>query len=160
VAAAVVFPEACDCTSTAASPAAVDRPEYSSAVTPTSADDDTVAVTVGLVPPPAVTGALQTLISVLSEAVKCVISVYVLPAESVTFVAVAEEVFHTPTWTISRFPVVIGAPSATAAVVPLDLCTEACWTNVGETTFVGTTAFDGAEAGPVPAELVAVTVKV
>ena len=54
---------------------AADTPEYSSAATPTSAADVGFAVITGLVPPPEVTGALHTDISVLSEALKCVSSV-------------------------------------------------------------------------------------
>ena len=55
--------------------AAVDRPEYSAAATPMSAEEVVVAVMVGLVPPPAVMGAVQTDISVPSEAAKWVSSV-------------------------------------------------------------------------------------
>ena len=69
VAAAVVVPVALLVTSTAPMLAAVDRPEYSSAATPMSALDVLVAVIVGLVPPPAVIGAVQMLSSSPSEAV-------------------------------------------------------------------------------------------
>ena len=71
VAAPVVVPvvEATDRRRSA--PATVDRPEYSSATTPTSALAVGLTVIVGRVPPPAVTGAVQTLISVSSEALKC-----------------------------------------------------------------------------------------
>ena len=61
--------------STTVASATVERPEYSSAATPTSALAVGVTVIVGLVPPPAVIGALHTLISVLSEALKCSSSV-------------------------------------------------------------------------------------
>ena len=44
-------------------------------MTPTSALAVGVTVIAGLVPPPAVTGAVQTLCSVLSEALKCRTSV-------------------------------------------------------------------------------------
>ena len=39
----------------------MDNPEYSTTLAPMSADPDAVTVTVGLVPPPAVTGADHTL---------------------------------------------------------------------------------------------------
>ena len=54
---------------------AVERPEYSETMAPTSALADGVTVIVGLVPPPAVIGAVHTLSSVLSEALKCRTSV-------------------------------------------------------------------------------------
>ena len=69
------MPAAWAWTSRTAAPAAVDRPEYSAAATPMSAVAVVLAVMVGLVPPPAVTGAVQTDISVPSEAVKWVSSV-------------------------------------------------------------------------------------
>ena len=50
-------------------------PAYSTAATPMSAVEVALAVMVGLVPPPAVIGAVQTDISVLSEALKWVSSV-------------------------------------------------------------------------------------
>ena len=71
----LVVPVACAWTSSTAAPAAVDRPAYSTAATPMSAAAVVLAVMVGLVPPPAVTGAVQTDISVPSEAVKWVSSV-------------------------------------------------------------------------------------
>jgi len=71
VAAAPVVPVACACTSSTAEPAAADRPAYSRAATPMSAVEPALAVMVGLVPPPAVTGAVQTDSSVPSEAVIC-----------------------------------------------------------------------------------------
>ena len=49
---------------------AVDRPTHSTAATPMSAVEVTLAVMVGLVPPPAVIGAVHTDCSVPSEAVK------------------------------------------------------------------------------------------
>ncbi len=42
----------------------------------------------------------------------------------------------------------------------LGACALACWTNPGTTTAAGVTAFEGADAGPVPTPLVAVTVNV
>ena len=70
VAAVVVVPVACDWASSTDASVAADSPEYSSAATPTSAADVTCAVITGFVPPPAVTGALHTLSSVLSGALK------------------------------------------------------------------------------------------
>ena len=64
-----------------------------------------VTVTVGFVPPPAVIGAVHTLSSVLSEALKPLTFVYVLPAESVTPDALGLPAPHTPTCTTSRLPV-------------------------------------------------------
>jgi hypothetical protein len=72
---AVVVPDAEADTSITDASAAADTPAYSLTATPTSADPDTFAVTVGLVPPPALNGALHTLNSVLSEPVKCLSSV-------------------------------------------------------------------------------------
>ena len=54
----------------AAAPAAVERPEYSSTAAPMSAFAVGVTVIAGLVPPPAVIGAVHTLSSVLSDALK------------------------------------------------------------------------------------------
>ena len=70
VAAPLVVPVALASWSTAAAPAAVESPAYSSTVAPTSADPDAVTFTTGFVPPPAVMGAAQMESSVLSEAVK------------------------------------------------------------------------------------------
>ena len=75
MAAVVVVPVACAWTSRAAVPAAVDKPAYSTAATPMSAAEVALAVMVGLVPPPAVIGAVHTDISVFSEALKWVSSV-------------------------------------------------------------------------------------
>src|SRR4051794_10377879 len=111
-------------------PAAVDRPEYSSTVAPTSALALGLTVSVGRVPPPAVIGALHTLISVLSEAVKRVSSVYVLPAESVTADAVAPAARHTPTSTTIPFPAVTFAGGCSGRPVgPPPF--ETCWTKAG-----------------------------
>jgi hypothetical protein len=87
VAAPEVVPLALEDWSTVAVPAAVDSPEYSETMAPTSALALGLTVIVGFVPPPAVIGALHTLISVLSEARKCSSSVYAFPAESVTLAA-------------------------------------------------------------------------
>ena len=51
------------------------------------------------------------------------------------------------------------AAGVTARLAPWP-CPEACWTNAGAVVAVGVTAFDAAEAGPVPTALVAVTVNV
>ena len=67
--AVVVVPVAVAIWSTAAVPMAVDRPEYSSAAMPMSALADGLAMIVGLVPPLAVIGAVQTVRLVPSEAV-------------------------------------------------------------------------------------------
>ena len=64
----MVLPTAWLWVSTEPSPAADESPEYSSTATPMSADEVTRAVTVGLVPPPTVIGAVQMLISVSSAA--------------------------------------------------------------------------------------------
>jgi hypothetical protein len=69
-----------------------------------SAAEVAVAVMVGRVPPPLVTGAVQMLISVLSDATKWVTSTYELPAESVTPLVVAADEFQTPTSTTKRSP--------------------------------------------------------
>ena len=106
---------------------ALDRPEYSRTVAPTSALAVVVTVTVGLVPEPAVIGALHTLSSVLSEALNEVSFVYVLPAESVTPDALALPALHTPASTMRRLPLetlAVGA-SARLAVTPRLLT---CWT--------------------------------
>jgi hypothetical protein len=61
VPAALVAPELCALWSIAAVPAALESPEYSTAATPTSALAVGVTVIVGLVPPPAVIGAVHAL---------------------------------------------------------------------------------------------------
>ena len=75
LAAPLVVPVAWEVTSTAAVPEALERPEYSEAMAPTSALALGVTVIAGLVPPPAVIGAVHTLSSVLSDPVKCRTSV-------------------------------------------------------------------------------------
>src|SRR6516164_3392753 len=125
---------ACAWTSRTAVPAAVDRPAYSAAATPMSAVEVALAVMVGLVPPPAVIGALHTDSAVPSPA------------------------FQTPTSTTIRSPVVTDDPGVTLSD-PACPCADTCCTNDGAT-FEGVTALDGAEAGPVPIAFVAVTVKV
>src|SRR6185312_3894683 len=99
-----VVPLACAVWSSTEASGAVDRPEYSDTAAPTSALAVGVTLIAGRVPPPAVIGALHTLISVLSEALKCSSSVYVLPAESVTLLAVAAPLLQTPTSTTRRLP--------------------------------------------------------
>ena len=49
---------------------------------------------------------------------------------------------------------------ATATLVTDVLCALTCWTKAGVGVAAGVTAFDWAEAGPVPIALVAVTVNV
>ena len=123
---------AVDCAvwSTAAAPAAVDSPEYSRTAAPMSARALVLTVTVGFVPPPAVIGAVHTLSSVLSEALKPVTLVYVLLAESVTPDALGLPAPHTPTWTTSRLPVVMLAVGASATLVATARLLT-CWTNSG-----------------------------
>src|SRR5690349_24389008 len=117
-AAAPVVAVDCAVWSTAAAPAAVDSPEYSSTAAPMSARALVVTVTVGFVPAPAVIGAVQTLSSVLSEALKPLTLVYVLPAESVTPDAPGLPEPHTPTCTTSPLPAVMLAGGASATLVP------------------------------------------
>jgi hypothetical protein len=59
-----VVPEAVASVSTAAEPAAEDSPLYSNAVMAASEDEENFAVTVGVLPAPAVMGAVHTLCSV------------------------------------------------------------------------------------------------
>jgi hypothetical protein len=59
-----VLPVAVLLTSTTAVPDTVDTPEYSNKLAPISALPVAVTVTVGFVPPPATTGAVQVLSSV------------------------------------------------------------------------------------------------
>ena len=90
----------------------VDNPEYSSAMMAMSPAAVGVTVMAGAVPP-ALTGAVQMLISVPSEAVKCVTSTNWSPEESVTDDVVAPLFFQMPTSAISRSPAVTLAPSVT-----------------------------------------------
>jgi hypothetical protein len=136
VAAAEVVPADEAWTSTTPEPETVDKPEYSTTATPMSALLVVAAVIVGVVPPPRVTGAAQIDISVLSEALKCVSSVYELPAESVTLAVVAPEEFHAPTSTINRSPLVTGEERATLRA-PLCPCADACWTKDGPAAVAG-----------------------
>jgi hypothetical protein len=155
-----VVPVAWALWSTTLASATVDSPEYSSAVTPMSAADDTLAVMVGLVPPRAVMGALHTLISVLSEAVKWVSSTKVSPAESLTPVTVGPALFQAPTSTTSRLAAVIAEARVTARLVLASARALICCTNAGVAEAVGVTALELADGGPVPTALVAVTTKV
>ena len=88
------------------------------------------------------------------------ISVYVLPAASVTLLAVALPLLQTPTSTTSRLPEVMLAVGVTARLVTLGLWADTCWTNAGAAVAVGVTALEVADGGPVPIALVAVTVNV
>jgi hypothetical protein len=106
VAAAPVVSVAWALTSTTLALATVDKPEYSKTAAPTSAADVGVTVIVGRVPPPAVIGAVHTLMSVPSEAAKWTSSMYELPAESLTLPAVACAAFQIPTSTTRRSPAV------------------------------------------------------
>ena len=108
------------------------------------------------------TGAVQMLCSVPSEPVKCSTSVYVLPAESVTDRAVALEPFQMPTSTTSRLPAVTGLVVATPRLTLFSPCAVAACTKAGAGggALDGVTAFDGADAGPVPTALVPATVNV
>ena len=125
-----VVPLACACWSRTAVPAALDSPAYSRTATPTSAAPVGVAVTVGRVPPVATT-AVQTLSSVLSDAVKLSSLTKVSPALSVTVPVVADAELHTPTSTTSRLPGT-GLPGRVAPrLATLLPCAVACWTNVG-----------------------------
>ena len=97
---------------------------------------------------------------VLSDAVKCWTSTYVLPAESVTLLAVGPPLAQVPTSTIMRSPVVMLDAGVTVPLATLVRWVPTCWTNPGMTDAVGVTGLEAAEAGPVPTELVAVTVNV
>ena len=99
-------------------------------MTAMSAEDDALAVIVAAAPP-AVTGAVQMLISVLSDAVKCVTSTNESLSESVTELVVALPEFQTATSTTSRSPVATLAPVVTARLLFPDPCALACCTNVG-----------------------------
>ena len=50
--------------------------------------------------------------------------------------------------------------AAAASVETFEAWAFTCWTKAGATRLVGVTAFEGADAGPVPMALVAVTVNV
>src|SRR5215468_2906897 len=158
--AVVVVPDLLACVSTAAAPEAVDSPLYSSTVIAASPDEESFAVTAGALPAPPVTGAVQTLCSVWSGPVKWLTSVNVSPAASVTLLVFAPEPFQTPTSTTRRSPVPSGADGVTAMLLPDAACLLACWTKAGAVDADGMTAFDAADAGPVPTALVAVTVNV
>jgi hypothetical protein len=81
--------------------------------------------------PPVSTGAVHTLISVPSEATKCVTSTKGSAVESVTEVVVAPADFHTPTSTTSRFPVVTLELETTEILDWLEAWARASWTNAG-----------------------------
>src|SRR2546421_482162 len=146
--------------STTDASATVDSPLYSDAVTPMSAAPDAVAVMAGDWPPPAVTGAVQTLSSVPSDALPWDTSTKLSPAESLTPVAVPLAEFQTPTSTTSRSPVRSAVGSDTARLPVWVTWPPACWTNAGAGVADGVTAPDGTDAGDVPTALVALTVNV
>jgi hypothetical protein len=127
---------------------------------PMSAVDVGRTVIVGRVPPPAVMGAVQTLISVASEAAKWSSSTYWLPAESTTLAAVDLALLHIPTSTTKRSPEVTFAAGVTARLATARVCAKTCCTNAGATLALGVTAFEGEDAGPGPIALLAATVKV
>jgi hypothetical protein len=141
VAADVVAPTACEDWSTAVIPDTVDSPEYSKAMIAMSAEDVGLAVIVAAAPP-AVTGAVQMLISALSEAAKCVTSTNESLSESVTELAVALAELHTATSTTRRSPAATLAPVVTERLLLPDPCALACWTNAG----VAAAALTGAAA--------------
>src|SRR5580698_6342107 len=97
-----------------------------------SAFDVGVAVMLGRRPAPALIGALQTLISVPSEALKCSSSVNVSPAESFTLEVVALELFHTPTSTIRRLALPSAPGGVTARLETDSEWPETCCTNAAD----------------------------
>src|SRR5258708_2491579 len=111
----------------------VDRPEYSSVIIAMSAEDEGLAVIVAAAPPLAI-GAVQMLISVLSDAVKCVTSTNGSLRESVTEVVVAVVDFQIATSTTSPSPAVTLAPVVTAILAFPDPCALTCCTNAGTVT--------------------------
>jgi hypothetical protein len=144
--------------SIAAAPEALDSPAYSSAAPPMSALPVAFTKIEGLVPSPAVMGALHTLSSVSSVALTLVTLVYVLPAASVTPEIVAAPLLHTLAITTIRLPAVMLEAGVSCRVDPLGLRPDTRWTNRGAA--FGVTALDAAESGPVPTEFVALTVNV
>ena len=112
-------------------------------------------MTVGRAPPPAVTGAVQMLISVPSEAWKPRSFTYVFPAESVTLAAVAPAPLHIPVTTTSRLPAVIADVGVTERP-DAGTCRPAAstfWTNAGAGVAPGVTPLDGVDSGPSPIAL-------
>ena len=147
VAAEVVAPLACDTWSTAVRSATVESPEYSRAMMAISPAADGFAVMVGLLPP-VITGAVHTLISVPSEAVKCVTSTKGSPDESLTALVVALADFHTPTSTTRRFPAVTLVPGTTEMLLLPDPWALTCWTNAGLAGAAASAACAVVNAGP------------
>ena len=106
-------------------------------------------------------GAVQTLCSVLSPALKCASSVNVSPAESVTLLTVATAELQTPVSTTRRLPVSVLDVSATARLLAVPRvargllhegrCRRARW---------GSPRWTARTRGSVPTALVAVTVNV
>ena len=84
---------------------------------------------------------------------------YALPAESETVFIVAPPLLHTPVSTTSRLPEPIAARGANATLETPLWWVETCCTKLG-VSVPGVTAFDAAEADPVPTEFVALTVNV
>ena len=82
-----------------------------------------------------------------------------LPALSVTALVVAFAELHTPTCTINRFPAVTTCDGVNVNELPT-LRADVCCTNTGFVGALGVTAFDAADAGPVPTAFVAATVNV
>ena len=68
--------------------------------------------------------------------------------------------FHVPTKTTNRLPVVMFVVGEIEMAFAIPLCVPACCTKVGKAVATGVTEFDGPEGGPVPTALVAVTVNV
>ena len=99
-----------------------ETPEYSSTAAPTSALAVGFTVITGCVPPPAVTGADQIVISVFSDAFQCASSTYLLPAESVTLETVEPLLFQTPVSTRRRLPAVIADPGVSVRLVTFSEC--------------------------------------
>jgi len=65
--------------------------------------------------------------------------------------------FRTPTMTTKRLPALTAVVGVTAILAAVAECAPACWTNAGTK---GVTAFEAADAVPVPLALMAVTLKV
>src|SRR2546430_2671916 len=140
--------------------ATVDSRLCAGAVTRMSAAPGAVGVRAGDWPAPAVTGAVQTLSSVPSDALPWDTSTKLSPAESLTPVAVPLAELQTPTSTTSRSPVRSAVGSDTARLPVWVTWPPACWTNAGAGVADGVTPPDGTDAGDVPAALVALTVNV
>ncbi len=146
--------------STAADPETPDTPLYSSTAIAISASDVGFAVTVGRLPSAWLVGAVHTLNSWPFAPCTEVASVKGSPAESVTLSAVACIVFRTATSTTSRSPRETSAGRVAERPLTPEPRTLTRWTNRGGTAALGVTGRDAADGGPLPAAVVAVTVKV